>query len=83
MRTKIIVVAVASLVFSCGGSRAECIGEGSYRVCTDSYQDSNGDYHARSSDTEGNSIPPTQQRVGFLAAALKYEAMTVRGIHIP
>lgn len=55
MRTKIFVVAVASLVFSSGGTRAECIGEGSYRVCADSYQDSNGDYHARSSDTEGNS----------------------------
>ncbi|MGV2103976.1 hypothetical protein [Rhizobium sp. 21-4511-3d] len=36
-------------------AQAECVGEGSYRVCSESYQDADGDFHVRSSDTEGNS----------------------------
>lgn len=38
-----------------GTALAECIGEGDYRVCTDSYTDSSGDSHVTSSDTMGNS----------------------------
>jgi hypothetical protein len=32
----------------------ECFGEGDYRVCTDSYEDPQGNSHVRSWDTEGN-----------------------------
>lgn len=54
MRTNLLVATVGFvLIFSV--AKAECFGEGSYRVCSDSYQDSNGDFHVRSSDTEGNS----------------------------
>lgn len=38
-----------------GPAHAECVGEPGYQVCSDSTTDSNGDIHARSYDTEGNS----------------------------
>ena len=55
MRTRMLVVAMSTLALSSVIASAECIGEGSYRVCSDSYQDANGDFHIRSYDTEGNS----------------------------
>ncbi|MBB4524630.1 UNVERIFIED_ORG: hypothetical protein M2435_004626 [Rhizobium sophorae] len=36
-------------------AKTECIGDGKYRVCTDSYTDAQGNLHIRSYDTEGNS----------------------------
>lgn len=54
MRTKLLVAATAVCVLLCGAANAECFGEGSYRTCSGGYQDTNGDFHVRSSDTEGN-----------------------------
>lgn len=55
MRTKLLVAATATYVLLTASAQAECFGKGSYRVCSESYQNANGDFHVRSSDTEGNS----------------------------
>ncbi len=46
-----ILVALLALPVA---AEAECIGEGDYRVCTESYTDSRDDTHIRSHDTMGN-----------------------------
>lgn len=50
-----IVTLVAALaMLSAAGIRAECYGEGEYMVCSDVETDADGDVHARSWDTDGN-----------------------------
>lgn len=53
MREKLLVAATCVLMAT--SANAECFGEASYRVCSESHEDANGDFHVRSSDTEGNS----------------------------
>jgi hypothetical protein len=46
--------ALAILLASSIGARAECFGDYPYRVCTDTYTDSRGNTTVRSYDTMGN-----------------------------
>ncbi|TCP80825.1 hypothetical protein C8J31_11466 [Rhizobium sp. PP-CC-2G-626] len=55
MKRKLLIAAAAAATLTASAVNAECFGEGSYRVCSDSYQDADGDIHVRSSDTDGNS----------------------------
>lgn len=54
MKTKITYALMFIIILSANYSFAECFGSGEYRVCTESYTDSNGDIHVRSWDSEGN-----------------------------
>jgi hypothetical protein len=54
MRINAIGLAAAILLGCIATAHADCVGEGEYRGCTDSYSDPNGDQHVRSYDTEGN-----------------------------
>jgi len=47
-----LVAGMALLMVS--AAQAECYGEGEYMVCSDVDTDSDGDVHARSWDTQGN-----------------------------
>lgn len=51
---KAVFLAVGLLACSTLAAQAECIGSGSYQVCSDSYTDPDGSVHIRSYDTEGN-----------------------------
>ena len=66
MRTpslRILTVAIIAAVLTASPSFAECYGDSAYKVCTDSYTESNGDYHVRSYDNLGNSYSlETEQR---------------------
>jgi hypothetical protein len=52
---KALFFAAVLLAASTIAARAECIGSGSYQVCSDSSTDPDGSVHIRSYDTEGNS----------------------------
>ena len=54
MNNKITFVLALALITTVNLALAECFGEGEYRVCSDSYTDSDGDIHMRSWDSEGN-----------------------------
>jgi len=57
MTIKNLMLAIGSFFILAGSAStyAECYGEGEYSVCSESKTDSEGDIHARSWDTEGNS----------------------------
>ncbi|HCS45770.1 MAG TPA: hypothetical protein DIW52_23610 [Pseudomonas sp.] len=57
MTIKNLMLAAGSFFILAGaaGVQAECYGEGEYSVCSESVTDSDGDIHASSWDTEGNS----------------------------
>lgn len=54
MGKAIIALTACAVMFLATGAKAECYGEGEYMVCSDVDTDSDGDLHARSWDTQGN-----------------------------
>lgn len=50
----IFAATVCAVMVLTSVAKAECYGEGEYMVCSDVDTDSDGDLHARSWDTQGN-----------------------------
>ncbi|MNJ19097.1 hypothetical protein D3C77_134140 [compost metagenome] len=55
MRTMTFTLVSCLTMVVVAGAHVECYGEGEYMVCSDVDTDSDGDIHAKSWDTQGNS----------------------------